>query len=134
MKSADDQFSKVVTDSLWIIAFAKNGVLGLMAILGLYMLPSLGLWSRVRRVRDPTAACLLMTMGVLMALHSVDATVNAFAYSPILMGLGGLSGMLRTMAFPAAIAASVHPIAAERRITADPVLRPRPRARRPARF
>ena len=80
VKADDGHYTTVTTDSLWIIAFAKNGIVGLLSILALSMLPSFGLWSRIRSVRDPAATYLLMSMGVLMALHSVDATVEAFVY------------------------------------------------------
>ena len=81
-----------ITDGMWIIAFGNQGLVGLVAILGVFMVPVVGLWKAVRpaawkhRLVAPSAA--MCVLGLLFLVDSIFNDMNNPVYT---MAIGGLS-------------------------------------------
>jgi hypothetical protein len=83
-----------VPDGLWILAFGKNGVIGLTALLVTLLLPPL-LFLRVYppiRWRAPPVAA-ITALPLLMGLFTIDSLFNAMFNPLILLLAGGLTGL-----------------------------------------
>jgi hypothetical protein len=86
-----------VTDSLWIIAYGVNGVVGLSSLMGSFLLPVASFcllrypastWSN-RKVA-PAAA-----LAVLLTLYMLDCVLNAMINPIFALTCGGISGLVQ---------------------------------------
>jgi len=85
-----------VTDSLWIIAFGKYGVVGLISLTTAMLLPSLTLgflryppstWS------NPKVAP-VVGLALIVVLYMVDSSLNDMTCPPFILANGGLAGLV----------------------------------------
>lgn len=84
-----------ITDSLWIIVFGNNGLLGLVSLTASLLLPVIGFcltyhagsWSH--RKIAPAA-----TLTVLLTLYMLDSIVNAMVNPIFTLACGGISGLV----------------------------------------
>lgn len=84
-----------ITDSLWIIAFGSNGVVGLSSLIASLLLPvcwfvlryPANYWSH--RQVAPAAV-----LAVLLALYTLDCVLNAMVNPIFAIISGGLSGLV----------------------------------------
>jgi hypothetical protein len=107
----------IVTDSMWIIAVATTGIVGLVATTGMLWLPALrgtGLVGGVAAWRSPErlTACIVLTMLVL------DSMVNGFAPPLYYAIAGGLARVPLTVAAADATAAAGDEVPAAARARA----------------
>lgn len=83
-----------VPDGMWILAFGKNGYIGLYALMGVFLTP-VWLFLRTfpaRRWRDP-AWLAVLSMPLLVVLFALDSLLNDM-YNPLMSLLaGGLAGL-----------------------------------------
>ncbi len=85
----------VITDSLWIIVFGKNGVLGLASILLCFLVPVLALWRCVPpRLWSSPAAALPWALALVLSMYALDNLVNAMENPVYLLIAGGLCGLV----------------------------------------
>ncbi len=69
---------RIVTDSLWIIAFGKQGIIGLTAIAGVLLLPAgLAIFRNSRYRKLPKTQRLSLIMAGIPVLLAVDSLFNA---------------------------------------------------------
>lgn len=84
-----------VTDGRWIITFGQNGVVGLVALMAVFILPPLWFCRRYRpkdwSARDLAPAAVLM---VTVPLFNVDNLLNAMSNPLLPMALGALNGFI----------------------------------------
>lgn len=94
-----------VTDSLWIIAFGINGLVGLISVFTTLLLPVLGFWFFY-----PPASwshpniVITAAIAVGLAMYAFDCTLNAFPNSVFTLASGGLTGVIlnrQLQGFPA---------------------------------
>lgn len=84
---------RAVPDSMWIIAFSQNGVVGLVSLMTAMLLP---LWVLFRRLGPhinapswgPVVAC-----GIIILLYTSDFMLNAMIHPFYMLSLGGLTGI-----------------------------------------
>lgn len=85
-----------VTDSLWIIAFGNNGLVGLISVTLAMLLPALifpftryssQLWAY-------PAIAPVIALTVIVTLYMVDCVLNAMVNPVYILALGGISGLL----------------------------------------
>lgn len=84
-----------VTDSLWIITFGTNGVVGLISLMASLLLPVIGfvqrypasLWFNPKVA--PAAA-----LAVILALYAVDCVLNAMVNPIYTLACGGIAGLV----------------------------------------
>lgn len=87
-----------VTDGLWIIAFGHNGLVGLAALYGVFLLPSIMLVWRVSAGQWSNASFAPAgALAVFMVLFSIDQLLNAMANSVFVVCAGGLGGFAIAM-------------------------------------
>ncbi|MBW4473743.1 MAG: O-antigen ligase domain-containing protein [Stenomitos rutilans HA7619-LM2] len=94
-----------ITDSLWIIAFGVNGLVGLISVFTALLLPVLGFWF----VYPPTSwshpnIVITAAIAVGLAMYTLDCTLNAFPNSVFTLASGGLTGVIlnrQLQGFPA---------------------------------
>lgn len=85
-----------ITDSLWIIAFGQQGMVGLMSFTAALFVPSLGFcFSRFRpnswsNPKIAPAAALAM----LLILYMLDSALNAMTCPVFILASGGLAGLV----------------------------------------
>ncbi|HLO47554.1 MAG TPA: O-antigen ligase domain-containing protein [Kamptonema sp.] len=85
-----------VTDSLWIIAYGVNGLVGLISFTAVFLLPALSFsWLRypARSWSNPKVAP-VAGLGVVIALYMLDSSLNAFPNAVFVLGSGAISGLL----------------------------------------
>lgn len=98
-------YAITVTDSLWIIAFGQNGLVGLISVFATLLTPVFSFWFFYPPASwsHPTIV-IIAAFAVGLAMHAFDNVLNAF-YNPIfILGSGGLTGMLlnqKLQSFPA---------------------------------
>ena len=99
----------LVCDSMWIINFVTNGLLGLGAMTTLLLLPAargLGLGAgRVVRPFDDYP-----TLAAIVTVFHVDSLVNAFPAPVYLLAMGALVGATATRTVPASRTATTDPV------------------------
>lgn len=85
-----------VTDSLWIIAFGQQGVVGLISFTAMLIMPSLGFvflryppstWSN-RKVAPAVGLALILV------LYMLDSVLNAMTCPVFMLANGGLAGLV----------------------------------------
>lgn len=87
--------SIAATDGQWIIEFSQRGVVGLIAMLGVFLLPGVALVRRVpvqewaRAVAAPVAA-----LTTVVGLYLVDCIPNAHVTPVVLLAAGGITGLM----------------------------------------
>lgn len=85
-----------ITDSIWVIEFGVNGVLGLTAFLALLLLPPLFLRARIPPVLwAHPAGCGAAVAAVILCLWMLDNCMNAMMNPIYIVMTGGLSGIER---------------------------------------
>ncbi len=81
-----------VTDSLWIISFGVNGLVGLISIFSVSLLPSLVfVWSRIKypaRLWSHPKLAPVAVLAVVIVLYMLDCTLNN-QYNPVFMLISG---------------------------------------------
>lgn len=88
-------YAITITDSLWIIAFGINGLVGLISIFTTLLLPVLGFWFFY-----PPASwshpniVITAAIAVGLAMYSLDCVLNAFPNSVFTLAGGGLTGVI----------------------------------------
>ncbi|PSB32639.1 hypothetical protein [Stenomitos frigidus] len=94
-----------ITDSLWIIAFGINGLVGLVSVFTALLLPVLGFWYFY-----PPASwshpniVIAAAIAAGLAMYALDCVLNAFPNPIYTLAGGGLTGVLLTresQGFPA---------------------------------
>jgi len=91
-----DDYGKdiTVTDGLWIIAFGQHGLVGLMALYGVFLLPSVMLVWRVSAGQWSNASFAPVgVLAVFMVLFSIDQLLNAMPNPVFVVCAGGLGGI-----------------------------------------
>jgi hypothetical protein len=85
-----------VPDGMWILAIGFYGGVGLCALFGSYLIPSLrGLtYAPVRRWNEPASAA-AVGLGAMLALYAIDSVVNAPASPLFHLAIGSLAGLPR---------------------------------------
>ena len=84
-----------VTDSLWIIAFGINGLVGLISVFTTLLLPVLGFWFFY-----PPASwshpniVITAAIAVGLAMYALDCVLNAFPNPVFTLAGGGLTGVI----------------------------------------
>jgi hypothetical protein len=85
-----------ITDSLWIIAFGQQGIVGLSSFTAMLLLPSLGFvflryppstWSN-RKVAPAVGLALILV------LYLLDSILNAMTCPVFMLASGGLAGLV----------------------------------------
>jgi O-antigen ligase len=91
----DDEDARVITDSLWIIAFGRFGALGLTAMTAAMLLPVVMFMhrTRLRNWHDPLLAP-ASGIVVVVVLFMIDGLFNAMLNPICLLGLGGVAGLV----------------------------------------
>ncbi|WP_199322245.1 O-antigen ligase domain-containing protein [Leptolyngbya sp. FACHB-321] len=98
-------YAITVTDSLWIIAFGQNGLVGLISVFATLLTPVFSFWFFYPPASwsHPTIV-IIAAFAVGLAMHAFDNVLNAF-YNPVfILGSGGLTGILlnqKLQSFPA---------------------------------
>lgn len=92
-----DEYGKdiAVTDSLWIIVYGQNGIVGLISFMTMLLLPSLvfsfrypaNSWSN-RKIAPALALALILVF------YTMDSLLNAMACPVFILANGGLAGFL----------------------------------------
>ncbi|MBW4693013.1 MAG: O-antigen ligase domain-containing protein [Lyngbya sp. HA4199-MV5] len=88
-------YAITITDSLWIIAFGVNGLVGLISVFTALLLPVLGFWFFY-----PPASwshpniVITAAIAVGLAMYTLDCTLNAFPNSVFTLASGGLTGVI----------------------------------------
>ncbi|MBZ0171488.1 MAG: hypothetical protein K8E66_03835, partial [Phycisphaerales bacterium] len=79
-----------ITDSLWIIAFGQRGVVGLLAIGGVFLLPAFLVVARVPvTVWRSAEYAALVALAVVATAFAYDGLVNAM-YNPVVFTASGV--------------------------------------------
>lgn len=93
---------QVVTDSLWIIVYGVNGLVGLSALLGMFLLPPFYAARRVNAAlwMHPAAAPVALFSTILM-FTMLDLLLNSGFAPTIRAAAGGLAGFVFVRAVPA---------------------------------
>jgi hypothetical protein len=81
-----------ITDGLWIIVFGNQGLVGLFAMMGVFLTPVAGLWRAIRPSawKHPLVAP-AAAMCVMGLLFFVDNIFNDMNHPVYMMAIGGLS-------------------------------------------
>jgi hypothetical protein len=85
-----------VTDSLWIIAFGVNGIVGLFSVFGSSLLPAFSFfWLRypARTWFHPKVAPVAM-LAVVISLYALDCTLNNQPNPVFTLASGGIAGVV----------------------------------------
>jgi hypothetical protein len=84
---------RVVADGLWIQAFNVNGVIGLFGLLGLFLVPTLWAYRKLRPVdTQRSGRGVLVGAGLITSLYMIDNLLNAMIAPMYFTLLGGLAG------------------------------------------
>jgi len=81
-----------ITDGLWIIVFGNQGLVGLFAMMGVFLVPLAGFWKAIRpsawkhRLVAPAAS-----MCVMVLLFLVDNVFNDMNHPAYMLAVGGLA-------------------------------------------
>jgi len=98
-------YSITITDSLWIIAFGINGLVGLVSVFATLLLPVLGFWFFY-----PPASwshpniMIAAAIAAGLAMYALDCVLNAFPNPIFTLAGGGLTGVIlnrQLQGFPA---------------------------------
>ncbi len=97
-------------DGLWIITLGKQGITGLVSLMGLFLVPVWLLARRLpaRRWGHPIAAP-VAGVGAVIAVYWIDCLSNAFVNPVYLMAMGGLNTVLGTPALRSLFPPDVPP-------------------------
>ncbi|MFA9479093.1 glycosyltransferase [Phycisphaerales bacterium AB-hyl4] len=84
-----------VAESMWILAFGQNGLVGLAAFITLMILAPIVLFRRLPKplLRHPTGA-VVACMGLGAILYSIDGMFNAMLNPMFMLMLGTVTGLL----------------------------------------
>jgi len=83
-----------VTDSLWIIAFGKHGLVGLVSLMTALVLPILSMTRRIPVANwTHPAAAPVAALAIALFAYSLDCLVNAMVNPVFTLAAGGLSGL-----------------------------------------
>ena len=97
-----DSFGKQITipDSLWIIAFGEQGLVGLASLYSAFLLPvvSLVLLSCPSKLWDKKKYSGASVLTVVLLLYVVETLFNALVYPPFILICGGLTGYVLRLA------------------------------------
>ncbi|MBW4579840.1 MAG: O-antigen ligase domain-containing protein [Tildeniella nuda ZEHNDER 1965/U140] len=88
-------YAITITDSLWIIAFGQNGLVGLISVFTTLLLPVLGFWffyPPASWSHPNIVITAAITVG--LAMYALDCVLNAFPNSIFTLAGGGLTGVL----------------------------------------
>ncbi|MEO1237801.1 MAG: O-antigen ligase domain-containing protein [Planctomycetota bacterium] len=108
---------RAVPDSLWIYAFGQNGIVGLAAIYGLFLIPPWVLLSKLKVREWAGARCAPLTgMAMICLIFAMDGLFNNMDNPVFIVAIGAVAGM----------AASVTREAAAGRVKAHDRPRPQP--------
>jgi len=98
-------YAITITDSLWIIAFGINGLVGLVSVFATLLLPVLGFWFFY-----PPASwshpniVIAAAIAAGLAMYALDCVLNAFPNPVFTLAGGGLTGVIlnrQLQGFPA---------------------------------
>jgi hypothetical protein len=83
-----------IRDSLWIIAFGDSGLLGLIAVLTVFVLPPALFWFRypLERWTEPAVASAAV-LAIVIVLYTIDSCFNAMVNPIFMLAAGGLVGL-----------------------------------------
>jgi hypothetical protein len=99
-----------ITDGLWIIALGQNGLVGLAAFLGMFVLPIIGAIRRGRLASAPDAppgAADALVLCIVVGLCAIDNLLNASVDPMMLLCIGGLATYARAPRTPVVAPESV---------------------------
>ena len=88
-------YAITVTDSLWIIAFGQNGLVGLISVFGALLLPAANFW-----IRYPPSSWshsnIIITASVTvgLAFYALDSILNAMFDPIFILAGGGITGII----------------------------------------
>jgi len=84
-----------VTDSLWIIAFGVNGVVGLVSLFSSLLIPVVALCFKypARTWSNPKVAPAAI-LGITLAMYAFDSVLNAMTNPIFMLIAGGISGLV----------------------------------------
>jgi hypothetical protein len=94
---ATDEFGRVISvpDQQWIIAFGKNGLVGLMSFQAMLLLPILLLMKRIPiRYWSQPAAAPAAVLAVIVGLHLWDCLLNAMVNPMFMIACGAITGLV----------------------------------------
>lgn len=91
--------NRVATDGLWVIILGQNGLVGLGAMVGIFLLPlarflkhyPTHLWS------NPTVTP-MVAIGIILELYAIDNLLNASVNPVVTLIAGGLAGLAPALA------------------------------------
>ena len=86
-----------VTDSLWIIAFGKQGVVGLVSFVASLLLPAVSLFVLrypARSWSNPKVAP-AVALAVVLVLYMLDSSLNAMISGVFPLACGGITGLVQ---------------------------------------
>jgi hypothetical protein len=84
-----------VTDSLWIIVFGVNGIVGLISCFGTLLLPPLAfVWRYPARLWSHPLAAPAAAMAVSVVLYAFDCVLNAMINPLFTLTAGGIAGIV----------------------------------------
>ena len=87
-----------ITDGMWIIAFGQRGLVGLVALYGVFLLPSIVLVWRVPAMKwSLPAFASVGAFAVFLILFSIDQLLNAMPNPVFVVCAGGLGGFAAAM-------------------------------------
>jgi hypothetical protein len=91
----DDGYVMTVTDSLWIIAFGQNGLVGLISVFGSLLLPVVNFWL----FYPPSSwshSNIIITASVTvgLAFYALDSILNAMFDPIFILAGGGITGII----------------------------------------
>ena len=84
-----------ITDSLWIIAFGVNGVVGLTSLFGSLLLPVIVFCFKypARTWSNPKVAPAAV-LGITLTMYAFDSVLNAMTNPIFMLIAGGISGLV----------------------------------------
>jgi hypothetical protein len=84
---------RAVPDSMWIIAFAQFGVIGLVSLFAALLMPMVILFRRLGRHIDAQNWAPVVAGAIVMLMFTCDLMVNAMVAPFYMVCLGGLAGI-----------------------------------------
>jgi hypothetical protein len=121
----------LVCDSMWIIHFACNGILGLASVVALLLAPGLRALAPLPRAVADRRGGDLFTLGAIVTVFLVDCLVNAFLVPAYLIAAGAVIGASAVQTVPSGVGERQPVPASPSRVPLRPrlahanVLRPR---------
>lgn len=119
----DDKGRSTTTDSLWIIAFGKNGVVGLISVMSCFLVPVVAfcLLAYPGNVWLHPKVAPVVALAVILVLYAIDCTLNHQPNPVYTVIAGGLSGLVTTKIRSKAVKSpnrlrsrSMHPLQSKR--------------------